>query len=261
MTDESDIQLMQNLLIAAGLTVERIPECKKKRCDFRAWDRHEQYLIEVKGVHDDKHINAKLRNGKVYSKPRSHVYSRRVDKSIRKSVKQIRETQKAAGIEDQLRIVVITVRTKYGSDVTARRILGTLYGTRYIIDLGSPHGRETTDCLYFAESAFFRHRRELDAAIVVDATGVMMLLNDHCSRIDRVRASSLGSFFAARGALSAADALERAGRVFVVDRPVDRKDVDAVLNCVAGKYNLQRPLDCSPTDHSVMCRVARSTDN
>ncbi len=205
----------------------------------------------MKSFHDDAAIGEAMRKGDIYVGKRSHHRSNTVESAIDDAIKQLRATASTANSE--LRLIALIARTVYGPDVTARQILGTLYGIRSVLDGAEPGKSEPAQCLYFSHSAFFRYRRELDGAIVIDDGSVMVCLNDHSRRIQRLRQSGLGFFFAQQGALNDARALEERG-FLLADCDVDRNDEEAVCRYVADKYGLCHAIVVTPTEHSAMMK-------
>ncbi len=253
MSDIKDRGRVCDILAAMELTTADVPEADTKRCDLRAHDGEgEQYLIEVKGFHDNANIGSAMREDRVHVGERSLVRSNVVEEQVRAAIKQLKATPTA---EKALWLVVLMSRTTYGSDVTLKQIHGTLYGIRPII-YGDSSGRcVSRDCLYFSHSAFHRHP-ELDGAIVIDQESAGLCLNDFGRRVERVRDSVLCRHFAKKGALSDAASLESGRGFFWADCGLDRKDKHAVLEYVKNKYCLEYALDAAPTEHSAMARVA-----
>jgi hypothetical protein len=253
--DEEDLSFIQDVLEGAGLRVERIPVAAERRCDLRATDDSSQYLIEVKGFHDDESIRPILREGGAYLGRRPTLHSAHVDKAIDEAVEQMDETPGSCGSD--VRVVALIDRTIYGASVTASQIRGTLFGTRQIMDLGGTRGNTATDCLYFAESAFFRHKT-LAGAIVIEGDGSSYLcLNDFAINRESARTSRLFQHFARLGGLNESVRLEQEAGLFVADCAFDRKDEKAVLAYLGQKYGLKRPISIHLTEHSAMSSVPR----
>ena len=254
-TDEDDKRLVCNILKEAGLEAEEIPEAKTKRCDLRAKaSDQEHYLFEVKGFHDDERIATTLRDGAAYENSLSYDARNTVESAIHEAVKQLEST--ARKDTDQLRVVVLLVRSKNDHDVVLQQILGTLYGKRsVVVNSVRPGKANHLECLYFSESAFFRYRAALDGAIVIDGEdGAFLCLNDHGNHIARVRESSLGRFFARKQAMNDAAALERSG-FLIADCGIDRKYEAEVLQFVAQKYKLDGAILMEFKRHLAMVRV------
>ena len=115
----------------------------------------EKYLIEVKGINDEDEIKQTLRNGGIYETDRSHVYRKRVAKEIHKAQNQLQST--ANDYDDHLWLVALIARSKYDTRFMTEQILGTLYGVGAITDSEAGGAFRRRRCLYFSESAFFKH--------------------------------------------------------------------------------------------------------
>jgi hypothetical protein len=233
MSDKQDLCTVRRLLEDAGLHVERVPEATIKRCDLRARDDSEGYLIEVKGFHDDEAIGKALRSQGLHDSVSSYDHRNTVEDGIEEAVKQLRET--AGGSEKELRLLALLVRTT-DTKVTRQQILGAIYGKASLPQRGTQNHHE---CLYFNESAFFRNRTALDGAIVIDPPHPAFLwANDHSSRLDRVRRSRVGQFFVEKEAFY--DARHWGDKGFLVaDCDIPRNDSAAVIEYLEKKYTLQ----------------------
>ncbi len=235
--DEVDLECVEALLTAAGLRAQRVPPVEAPRCDLAAEDDTERYLIEVKGIHDEEAVAATLRTGEIYDKDRDISRSGSVSDKIEEALHQLRETDN--GSHSGLWLVVLIERGPSWSGVIMKQVLSTLYGVRTIADLG-PQPGVTRKCLYFSHSAFFRHRGELDGAIIMDGTGARLCLNDYSERAHRLHDSRLGCFFVHDQSLYDAARLESEGGYLVADCDTDRNDQQAVLQYLREKYHLKR---------------------
>jgi hypothetical protein len=237
--DAQDIDEVTSLLAAAGLQVKRVGPEQTKRCDLRSKDDHERYLVEVKAIHDDAAIGEALRSSGVYARDRWISPPGTMSRRIGAAVKQLQET--ASEGDDELLLVALVGRARFWSNVLVPQIVGALYGARTLVDLTTPP-RAVGKCLYFSHSAFSEHRMHLDGAIIVDASGAGLCVNDHSHRAQRVRDSRLGHFFSSCGLLHDSAKLEREGHFLVADCDIDRSDEHAVLQYVARKYGIERPV-------------------
>ena len=253
MNDANDVSLVRAVLEAAGVRAERVPTAQAKRCDLWAEDDAEHYLIEVKGFHDNPAIHKALRETGESQSQRRLDYLGTVAGDVSDALTQLRET--AQGHAESLWLVALLARTAYGPDVTVKQILGTLYGTRQVMDMDSPTA-SAVSCLYFSHSAFFRHP-DLDGAMVIGPKGSMLCLNDFGRRVDRLRRSPLGRFFAERGALHDAASSERDLHILVADCDADRDDEAKVLQYLEQKYKLKHLVSLAPVEYSATVLVPR----
>ena len=149
-------------------------------------------------------------------------------------------------MEGTLRIIALVIRAT-DADLIFKQIVSTLYGKRTLLDATRPldasRPREPLECLYFADSAFYRYRASLDGVMVVhpDGGGVNFWLNDHGNRPHKVRESVLGKFLTQNGALNDVPYLERRG-FLVADCKLDRNCVSEVIQYVKDKYHLENPM-------------------
>ncbi len=242
MDDEHDIELVCKNLKAAGLVVARVDvdqSATVERCDLSAKDTCEKYLLEVKGINDEDEIRDLLRNREMFETTRSDVYRSRVAKEIHKAKKQLQSTSK--DYEDHLWLVALIARSKYDARYMHEQILGTLYGVGAITDSETGGECRRRRCLYFSESAFFKHP-DLDGAIVLGLDGIALYMNDYSPRLDRLRRSGLACFLAPHEVVFDKEAMESHCDCLVADFEMDRRDANAVLGQLKKKYpgrNLQ----------------------
>ncbi len=252
--DSADIELISAILEMAALQVEPVQPTQERRCDLRAWDERERYLIEVKSFHRDQQMAPILQKGEIYEEHRSIFESCTISDAIKNAIEQLRNTDDKG--HASLWLVALITGKGPSAHLRDSQILGTLHGTRSIVELKSSPENKARDCLYFAESAFFTYRRELDAALVVASHGILLALNDFSERKPRIRGSLLGQFFAQKGALNDAASLE-AGGYLVADCDIRRKNQHQVLQYLARKYGLIRPIECTARQHSAWIAVER----
>jgi hypothetical protein len=243
MNDANDLAFVVCLLESAGLHWEHIPTAHTRRCDLRANDTHERYLIEVKGFHDDEAINKTLRAGEIYERSRFFDVSNTIDSAIRDAVQQLQETLDRR--KPELRLICLLSRHRIDAEVAWQQILGVLYGKRSL--LTSTNGsREHHECLYFAESAFYQHRKYFDAAVIVyPDDSFIFCVNDFSDNCERVQNSMLGRHFAE--AFYNQHRWEQEG-FFIADCDFDRGDAQSIRRYVETKYQLN-PTILMPFQH------------
>lgn len=100
--------------------------------------------------------------------------------------------------------------------------------------------KETRECFFFHNAAFFRYGDALDGAVVSDRESTRLWINPHSPRADGLKISELASDFVA--AFDPRDR-ERVGRALIADCEIDRRDTDAV------KRYLQEEYGTGPLDH------------
>jgi hypothetical protein len=191
-------------------------------------------LIEVKGINDEEDIKRTLQNGGMYETDRSHVYRPRVAKEIRKAKNQLQST--ATDYDNHLWFVALIARSRYDASFMAEQILGTLYGVGAVTDSEGSGNCRRRRCLYFSESAFYRHP-DLDGAIVLCPEGIALYLNDFGRRTERVRQSGLACSLAQHLALYDKEAMESRNDCLIADFEMDRTNEHAVLDRLKQKYS------------------------
>lgn len=260
MNDDADITQVREVLIAAGLQVDRVPEGATRTCDLRASDGAARYVIEVKSLQDDQAIGSTLARGDVHIGKRDWFNNPTLHNAIHDAARQLSNCVRDT---DDLRITALIPRVCFGADVAMKQAVGVLCGIGIVLPLGGPRSGKSFQCLYFGESVFFRHRHDrdglsrMDAAIVLSDDGDMLLINDHSSHRESMQSSRLAQFFMKVGALNNAAILVQQGGFLHADCDIDRSDEPAVLRYLEGKYGFQRLIRVNPTEHSAMVSVRR----
>jgi hypothetical protein len=237
MDDERDIELVWKNLEKAGLLVTPVdvnPSASVERCDLAAKDSCEKYLVEVKRINDEDNIKQELRNGQMFETTRSYVYRLRVAKEIHKAKKQLEST--AEDYKDHLWLVALIAGSSYDPRFMHEQILGTLYGIGDMTDIEAGGERRRRRCLYFSESAFYKHP-ELDGAIVLGPDGIALYMNDYGRRLERVRRSGLACFLSPHDVVYDKETMESRCDSLIADFEMDRKDVPAVFARLQKKYS------------------------
>jgi|GEM_PF-3772199 len=255
MSDTDDLDLVTRLLEAAGLQVDSIATGPTRRCDLRASDGRERYLIEVKGFHEDEAITKTLREGQLHESARSLHYSGSISNVIDDAVKQIEETLDRKNPE--LRLICLLACDKYDNDIVSHQIRAVLYGMRSLLVPATGGKVADRECLYFGESAFYRHRTNLDGAIVIAPDGAMICVNDHCSNVKRLRESTPGQLFVQKEAFHDEHELERRG-CLIADCSIDRREEQRIHMYIEQKYGLNQTVLSQRKQHSVFVSVPDS---
>lgn len=253
MTDNDDLSYAAHVLELGGLQVEPVPTGAAPRCDLRATDAGERYLVEVKACHDDKAIGKILRDDDVYERSRSFNESAAIKNKIQDAVRQLQETLDP--LRPELRLICLVNRSRYDGELISSQIRGVLYGVRCLVGSGAAGNAIRHECLYFAESAFYKYRDGVDAAMIIDAVGVSLWLNDHSVRADRVRGSGLAQFFAGRAAFNDEGTLEKRGWLVARCSFDRRMDEEKVRRHVEKTYELGRTFVVPFKQHSAMVSI------
>lgn len=236
---DPDTGRVRALLHSAGLGTKIIPQSTARTCDLMATDGTEEYLVEVKGLHDDTETSDELNDCGEYSGSREVSTSAALLRRMESAVKQLRDT--ANGKHESLWVIALVIHGPVWAEIMLNQVLATLYGTGVVADLGSPSS-PARKCLYLRQSAFHKLRDSLDAVMVLDRNGAGLFVNDHSERSGRMRLSALGSFFSQRKLLHHAARLESEAHHLIADCDCDRAQEVDVLRYLSAKYGLVRPI-------------------
>jgi hypothetical protein len=232
MAEDRSTTIVEGALREWGFNVEPIPEVHTERSpDLRATANDEVYLIEVKEKRADelqlrKAEEAYSRNEQVLI---THELTPRptIDSIVRTAVSQITSHPEAGATFH----ILWYAATGWHAAVYFEQIQATLYGSVTLIDRDEPTWLRT--CLFFGESAFFRSRLHLDAAVITCGQNGQLCLNPYSPRVDKLRASYLAGCFS--GGVIDPPQLEAAGQVVIANCIADRGDSDAVLKFLETK--------------------------
>lgn len=221
-----------------GLKVEKIPECEEQTPDYFASIGDEQYFIEVK----EKEANPQIIEGRevAFSDGQLYEISESIQpKTVLQNVVRAGKKQIESYAKDQDSFRVIWVHCSgVGYDATKDQIESGLYGSETITDFSGDNAFNGL-CYYFGESQFFRYRDKIDAVVVSTRNNeAEMYLNNYSPRYEQIKTASLARKFgdAARDPLK----LVKAGKAFIVDDPIDRKDKGKVLDHLKNKYGTDK---------------------
>ncbi len=232
--DGQDRETIAAILAGAGLTVEALPEGTTKCCDLRAHDKLDRYLIEIKAVCEDDRMAEAVRQREPYVDESELSPDGSMRTKVRHATKQLNATYATARRELRL-IALIERRHQPSAHRLSDEAFTTLYGARLIADDSNAY-----KCLYFSNSAFFRHRDCLDGAIVLEGRKGALFLNDHSNESNRLAESQLGRFFERLHLLRSACEMETEAGYLVADCDIPRSQEANVLRYIAEKYGLTR---------------------
>lgn len=223
-----------------GATVEPIATSEKEESDWLATLDGFRLLVEEKTkLEDPEKIAARteaLKSGGVHGTIASLRPNNRISGIVKKAAKQLRST--GADVDHDARIVWFT---SAGFDRVSKdhQAFNTIYGATKVFDLDV--SKSLKDCYFFHNSEFFRCR-DLDGALLAVASGgtatVRLCLNPFSDRWQSLRDSPFAKKFV-RGLVDPI-ASEAAGEAMVADTDIDRRDSNAILEYLVGKYGIQR---------------------
>ena len=113
------------------------------------------------------------------------------------------------------------------------RFHATLFGTQRLVSVDVD---PVMICYYFNESAFYTHRNSLDGVILTYSDQLQLCANTLSPRANEFRDSEL--YKGLSKGLCDPDILQKEEDVLIADCDVDRKDRNAVVQCLRGKYKI-----------------------
>jgi hypothetical protein len=227
-----------------GYIVTRIPEARDgQRADYSLKDGTDRYIVEVKSRGPDQDFASQLERGARAESKQPMGRTNTISRQVKEASDQL-----AATDPDDLSALRLIVFVAAGDDpeLQVEQFKRTLYG---IVDLLRQEASEAiaTPCFYFTFNEFFRFPH-VDGALVLfpmgaQKTDVHLYANGYSCRSDRLRASKLYQQLALSGAVTDPVMLERAGKAFVADTDLDRRNEGAVLSYIRNKYGQPELLD------------------
>lgn len=231
----ADAQLKQHitqLLESWGFEVEPLDDDGGSLTpDLRVQAGAELYLVEVKQKEDDAALREeearRLADGETIWRSEPWGPRNRTAGIIRHGVEQLRAHDAP---RDAYRLLWLHA----GGDDPAlywEQFHGTLYGTTNVFQI---RGGGSWTCYYFYDSAFYRWRSVLDAAVLSDGARMQLCINTYISGAERLRNSLLVRRFGT-GICDPA-ALEGEGVALIADCDFDRADSSRVIQYLQDKY-------------------------
>ncbi len=252
-SDRYDKQLMREVFERCGYTVSPVPEADGKRADLYCCGSGNDLFVEIKAFLPDEVLMTSIPTGGVreYSMPFDKKSA--IEDKVSHAARQLRDTPSRS--TTTMRVAAFIIRHPFDACVVRHQILGVLYGKRSIVTASRTRSRAPLyECMYFAESIFFRFRASLDGAALIESDGASLWVNDHSDRANLLLGSQLGQFFESHRACQTADRLEELGYL-VADCEIDRRRENEVLAFVARKYDLDSPVLVSFSRYSACASV------
>ena len=220
-----------------GFGVEPIDLGAEERADWVATIGSEVALVEEKTkLNDPEQVScrkAALDAGEPFA---SHVPIKpdnRLSGITYKAASQLKTS--AAEIAHDFRLVWLTA-TGHNHEAKFHQYIATLYGSTNLLENGrAPLKR----CYFFRNSDFYRHREQIDGAVVAEVVGsdlnAKLCLNSLSPRYACFKDSAVRAAFA--NAVLDPNFDEAAGGAFVVDCDIDRGRPNDILDYLKTKYS------------------------
>lgn len=223
-----------------GADVRDIPTSNKSESDWLATLDGFRLLVEEKTKFENPETIATrhetLARGEVHGTVTGLTPNNRISGIIGKAAKQLRST--GSDVEHDARVVWFTA-TGFDREAKDHQAFNTLYGCTKSFDLDV--SASLRDCYFRYNSEFFRHN-DLDGAYLLKAdngSGVIRLcLNPFGANWKALRDSPFTSKLV--NGLVDPVALESSGEAMIVDTDIDRRDEQALLGYLSGKYGIEK---------------------
>jgi hypothetical protein len=259
LTPEED--LVRHWLAQIGIKAEKLPESPSTpSCDFRAADQNHLYWVEVKSRTGDEILRAEFAQQNIASRRRTTGYHPTVAGILDDAVKQL---DASSANEPSFEITWMLFTDPGDAALHFDQLVATVFGIKDVWDLALGEGAAKR-CYFFDESTFFKHKR-LDAVVAIDRPSGRYTI---CVNCFSPRRASFGSTKLYRHfeavAQDSPDAVldpathEKAGRAYIVDCLIPRRDEAAVLAYVKQKYGLIQPIRYVLDRSDTYVRIPRS---
>jgi hypothetical protein len=245
------------LLAHLGIDVQAIETSNEERADFLARIGDAVTLVEEKTKLEDPGAEAvrqeALREGKVHPTHIPIKPDNRLSGINRKASKQLASS--ASTFAHDFRLVWFTA-TGNGCLGKQQQFIATIYGTSGIVELDNSQYRA---CYFFRNSDFFRFRENLDGAVAAYSDGkelsATLCLNPLSPRYVEFKASPFVKAFGTAVRDPVTD--EKEGRAFIVDRDIDRKNQNSVLEFLQQKYSTKPLMSMDMGYSSISVQVSK----
>lgn len=227
---------VKNIFETFGYNVIKIKEGKSKSPDFLVSCEDEKFIVELKTKLDDPIILSNrtdtLLKGKVFLESNTAGRKNTISKIIKGAVAQL------DSYREEVDFRLIWLLSSDSNQATKfEQFQSSLYGKVDIVN----HEEDSLfakPCYYFTNSDFFNYKESLDGAIVSTIQGGKLLLNDHSSRMYRLKNSML--YKKMYPAVVDPVVEEQNNEAYIITTDIDRSDEKKVLNYVKNKYNQKK---------------------
>jgi hypothetical protein len=243
LTPEEDF--VRHWLAQIGIKAEKLPESTSTpSCDFRAADQNHSYWIEVKTRTGDEILREELAQKDTASRRRTTGYHPTVAGILDDAVEQLGAS---SANEPSFEIIWMLFTDPGDADLHFDQLVATVFGIKHVWDMALGEGAAKR-CFFFDESTFFKHKH-LDAVVAIDRPSgrYTMCVNCFSPRRASFGSTRLYQHFEAvaqhfPNAVLDPATHEKAGRAYIADCPIPRRDEAAVLAYVKQKYGLIQPI-------------------
>jgi hypothetical protein len=236
---------VRNWLAQIGIKTEKLPESTSTpSCDFRAADESHFYWIEVKTRTGDEILREELAQKDTAFRRRTTGYHPTMAGILDDAVEQLAASSAS---EPSFEIIWMLFTDPGDAALHFDQLVATVFGIENVWDMALGEGAAKR-CFFFDESTFFKHKR-LDAVVAIDRPSGRYTL---CANCFSPRRTSFGSTKLYRhfeavaqdfpNALLDPATHEAAGRAYIADCTISRRDEAAVLAHVKQKYGLIQPI-------------------
>jgi hypothetical protein len=178
--------------------------------------------------------------GEIFEEDAELLHQNRLSGLIRDAVDQLAADE----LDERPFKLVWLMGTGHDASAKMAQFEATLLGSTHI---WSKNG--VLPCYYFSNSAFFRHRNNLDGAIISTPDELKLCLNNHSPRFEELKKSNLCTVFDA-GVLDPISNAEN-GIALIVDADLNRNCKEAVIQHLRGKYSDPKITDITMNEFSV----------
>jgi len=234
MNDSVSKANVKQILQGMGFTVSEIPKREDRRTpDFEVLGKRDQYIVEIKDKSDDlsgvQQEQAWIAAGEIVRKVVPMGPRNKLGSVIESGVEQM-----ALQDPDHKSFHVLWLECK-GEDPEHhwRRLHATLFGLDTLMSAELPY---MVNAYYFRDSAFFRWRTQLDAAILSANTVGQLCVNSYSSRSTEFRESEL--FTQLSEGICDPVKEEKDNKAMIADCPIDRVNESGVLDYLKKKYHV-----------------------
>ncbi len=230
--DSETKRAISEILRSEGFEVESIPEKKdKKTPDLLARSDTENFLIEIKTKGDDlgelSVIKAELEKGRKVVHSKSGGPNNTLAGILRDGTRQLSTFSN----KDAFNLLWVHLE---GAESLLQfdQTINTLYGITDIVSSANSQTREKRICFYFYDSTFFRFPT-LDGTVVsvrrnLSSVDIQLCINTYSPNKESFRKSKLVEVF--KDGVLDPEVLESAGKAYIADCDIDRKNTQEVLN-------------------------------
>lgn len=238
---------------ALNLSVLTVPTGAAKTPEFLVNGDRSGYVVEVKARRDSEEWLRATKAGELAYESRPTGFGRWAEDVARAALKQLVSADPG---HSRFWILWLSIECESPGAMLDQAV-GTLFGVRHVVDLGSTdETKPMWECLFAKPGVFERHP-DVVGAVVYVGSRIYLCANERAKDYPAFCQTILCRWFG--DAISSTVLIQNFNFLAIEDSSVDRKSEASITQYLKTKYNLKHPVLCDISAHSATGFVSDST--